>query len=306
MGDKPVLRSGARGPVVRKAALAGAVGAGIIFFGLPALGALAPAPKTVSYVCVPTPSMEVPPSPDLSVTLGGPASATPSQAVTLSWSNSQSNDTNKQIKAVAEIPTTDRIVMIGELVITGPAANVTATVTATSTYTPPTKIVAGAPLPFPTISATVTPTVAGTLVAKAEKFTLQVVSAAAGGGGGVMYICTIGTAGANIAPAEASVTVTPAASSSSSPSPSPSPSATPSATPTPRHTKTVYETVTLGASPKPKKKGQVNTPDGGVSTGGGGEAGPDARVLILTGAGLMLAAAAGGLVLRTRRRAVRQ
>ncbi|GIH50421.1 hypothetical protein Mro03_56000 [Microbispora rosea subsp. rosea] len=68
---------------------------------------------------------------------------------------------------------------------------------------------------------------------------------------------------------------------------------------------------TVFASPTPvktkTKAAQVeNTPGGGAATGGGGEAGPDARLFVLTGTALMLAAGAGGLVLRARRRPVRQ
>jgi hypothetical protein len=40
------------------------------------------------------------------------------------------------------------------------------------------------------------------------------------------------------------------------------------------------------------------TPEEGVATGAGGEAGPDGRVLVLTGSALLLAAGAGGLALR--------
>ncbi len=300
-------RSGLRGPVVRKAAVAGVVGAGVVFFGLPALGTLAPSPRTMSYACTPTTGDA--PSPELLVTLGGPASATASQAVTLTWLSTQSNDTTKQLKATAQIPTTEKIVMTGELVIIGPSPNATATVTATATGAPLTgEIQAGSPIPFPTVTATVTPNVAGTMVAKADKFTLRIGPET---GGGVTYTCVIGTAGHTV-PAEVSVIVSPSSSSSPSTSPSASPSAspshTPSPTPTPKPTRTIYvtETATPSSTATKKSKGQVtHTPGGGVSTGGGGEVGPDARVLILTGAGLMLAAATGGLVLRARRRTVR-
>lgn len=300
-------RSRLRGPVVRKAAVAGLVGAGVVFFGLPALGTLAPSPQTVSYTC--TPAVGDVSSPELVVTLGGPVSATVSQPVTLTWLSAQSSDTNKQIKATAQIPTTDKIVMTGELVITGPSPNATATVTATATGAPLTaEIPVNSPIPLPMIAATVTPDMAGTMVAKADKFTLRIGPEA---GGGTTYTCTIATTGDHTTPAELSVVVSPSPSPSASPSPSPSasPSPSPSPTPTPRQTRTTYVTVTATPSQSAtnKSKGQVtHTPGGGVSTGGGGEVGPDARVLILTGAGLMLAAATGGLVLRVRRRTARE
>ncbi|MBO3747232.1 hypothetical protein J5X84_14230 [Streptosporangiaceae bacterium NEAU-GS5] len=43
------------------------------------------------------------------------------------------------------------------------------------------------------------------------------------------------------------------------------------------------------------------TPSGGAATGGGADAGPDARILVLSGLALMAAAAFGGLLLRARR-----
>ncbi|WP_433222525.1 hypothetical protein [Microtetraspora malaysiensis] len=64
-------------------------------------------------------------------------------------------------------------------------------------------------------------------------------------------------------------------------------------------THTVLKTVTA----KPSKDTQVKkTPGGGAATGGGADAGPDGRMFVLTGTALVLAAAAGGLVLRARRR----
>ncbi|GAA5080961.1 hypothetical protein HNP84_001953 [Thermocatellispora tengchongensis] len=86
-----------------------------------------------------------------------------------------------------------------------------------------------------------------------------------------------------------------------------SPSATPSATTTtgtptpsatsPRPTRTVTETAT---APVPGDDGGVDrTPTGGAATGAGGEAGPDARLVVL--AGLLVTFAAGaGLLLRRR------
>ncbi|GIH66136.1 hypothetical protein Msi02_69530 [Microbispora siamensis] len=72
----------------------------------------------------------------------------------------------------------------------------------------------------------------------------------------------------------------------------------------------MYETVFASPTPKKTKKTKAaqveNTPGGGAATGGGGDAGPDARLFVLTGTALMLAAGAGGLVLRARRRPVRQ
>ncbi|MCP2353758.1 hypothetical protein HD597_000778 [Nonomuraea thailandensis] len=77
-------------------------------------------------------------------------------------------------------------------------------------------------------------------------------------------------------------------------SPSPSPSETPTTT------RTTTVTVTPPAkSPAPRKS---RTPKGSADTGAGGTMGPDGRLFILTGAGLVTAAAIGGLLTRRRSR----
>ncbi|MEV0596720.1 hypothetical protein [Nonomuraea cavernae] len=68
--------------------------------------------------------------------------------------------------------------------------------------------------------------------------------------------------------------------------PSESPSSTPSDTPT-------------SESPEPTSE-KSSTPKDGVDTGAGGEAGPDGRAFVLTGSALIMAAGAGGLLLRRR------
>ncbi|MEV0165035.1 hypothetical protein [Nonomuraea fuscirosea] len=81
---------------------------------------------------------------------------------------------------------------------------------------------------------------------------------------------------------------------------SPSPTTTsPTASPTttsPRPTTT--RTATLTITPSKTRKSQ--TPKAGADTGAGGTMGPDGRVFILTGTGLVAAAAIGGLVMRRR------
>ncbi|MGW0194694.1 hypothetical protein [Nonomuraea sp. NPDC003201] len=76
----------------------------------------------------------------------------------------------------------------------------------------------------------------------------------------------------------------------------PTTSSTPTnTTSTPKPTKTSTATVTVTPSTKKSK-----TPKAGADTGGGGEAGPDGRMFILTGTALVGAAAVGGLVMRRR------
>ncbi|WP_346103311.1 hypothetical protein [Nonomuraea maheshkhaliensis] len=84
------------------------------------------------------------------------------------------------------------------------------------------------------------------------------------------------------------------ASGTTSPSPtntSPTPTNT---SPRPTTTRTRTETVT----PTATRKSQ--TPKAGADTGAGGTMGPDGRLFILTGTGLVAAAAIGGLVMRRR------
>ncbi len=93
-------------------------------------------------------------------------------------------------------------------------------------------------------------------------------------------------------------------------SPTPSPSPTPSASATtgtgssPRPTRTVTATVTAAVPDEddevaPAARDAVATPIGAAATGGGGEAGPDGRMYVLTGLAISLAAGAG-LLLRRR------
>lgn len=72
------------------------------------------------------------------------------------------------------------------------------------------------------------------------------------------------------------------------------PTATATSTPTPTLSPTA--TVTM---PRTGRNGVEQTPAGGVETGGGGEAGPDGRMVMLAGFVLFLAGA-GGLLLRRR------
>jgi hypothetical protein len=250
-------------------ATAGAVGTAILTGGFFAIAAQADT-KTVAYVCEPSGPATATASPNLSVALNGPAGATPSQAVTLTWANQQPSGTEQIITAPTAIATGDRVVIVGDFIVSGPSPAGTKTIQATATGTPTAQITSGAPMPLPTLTALVTPTATGTLSAKADKFTLQV---GPSGSPTTWYACSISTtATTNTSPASLSIKVTPQA------------------------TRTVYVTETAQVT---------ETPEGGAATGGGGEAGPDGRLFLLTGTALVLAAAGGGLVLRARRRAVR-
>ncbi|MEU4514621.1 hypothetical protein AB0G05_34415 [Nonomuraea wenchangensis] len=99
-------------------------------------------------------------------------------------------------------------------------------------------------------------------------------------------------------PAEHPLTIS---ATGASPSQTPTSSTTPSPTPTPTPTPTDDEEEDPEDDATPEESdSSTKVPSGGVSTGGGGEAGPDGRVLILTGS-LLLLAGGTGLVLRRRR-----
>jgi hypothetical protein len=265
-----VRRSQARRRTVIGASAAGVVGAVVLIGGLSAIGASADT-RTVAYVCLPSSPATATASPGLTAALSGPAGATPSQAVTLTWTNQQPSGTGEIITAPTEIATTDRVVIVGDLVVSGPGSDAKKTIQATATGTPDEAVPSGSPVPLPTLTAVITPTATGTVGVKADAFTLRV--GPASGTPATWYDCSISTtATSNTSPAALSIKVTPEA------------------------TRTVYETVTAQVS---------ETPEGGAATGGGADAGPDGRVLVLTGSALVLAAAGGGLLLRTRRRAVR-
>ncbi|MEV4892868.1 hypothetical protein AB0K48_26150 [Nonomuraea sp. NPDC055795] len=79
--------------------------------------------------------------------------------------------------------------------------------------------------------------------------------------------------------------------------PTPTPTPTPTTT-TPKPTKTTTKFVT--ETPKNNNGKVTKTPKAGADTGGGGDMGPDGRMFILTGSLLILAAGAGGLMVRRR------
>ncbi|KAA9378142.1 hypothetical protein F5972_14660 [Microbispora cellulosiformans] len=100
------------------------------------------------------------------------------------------------------------------------------------------------------------------------------------------------------------LTVTRDGQSSTSPSPSATPSASATTSGSPKPTRTVTATVTAAVPDEddevaPAARDAIETPIGAAATGGGGEAGPDGRMYVLTGLAICLAAGAG-LLLRRR------
>ncbi|MGI5161303.1 hypothetical protein [Microbispora sp. CA-102843] len=310
-----MLKSKARGRVAGRAAAAGVVSAGLLL-GLSALGARADT-KTVTYTCTPgTGGTAV--THDFTVTLTASTSAVTGTQHTATLSIVPL--TTSAFPAPVEIASGAAIELQPSVLASALPAGMTAGVSTPSpTGAALTSAVAaeGSMPPLPMATLTVTPSTGATsVVLTAKDFKISMVAPAGTGTTTtttptLLYNCVVAATGANTAPAVATIPVTNAsASPSASASASPSPSASASASPTPRNTRTVYETVFASPTPSKTKKtksAQVeNTPGGGAATGGGGDAGPDARLFVLTGAALMLAAGAGGLVLRTRRRPVRQ
>ncbi|MBT2234364.1 hypothetical protein [Nonomuraea sp. NEAU-A123] len=147
-------------------------------------------------------------------------------------------------------------------------------------------------MPIPTMAIVVTPTVAGTVAIKGDAFAVKVNNAA-------WYNCAPQTAGggpsANLVVATGTPTGTPTSSSTPSTTPTTTPTSS-SPKPTKTHTITVTKTPTATKTTTKSSK----TPKAGADTGGGGDMGPDGRMVVLTGSLLILAAGVGGLVLRRR------
>jgi hypothetical protein len=274
-----VLKSKARSRIALRAAAAAAVSAGILLGGVPLFHASADT-KTVAYSCTGTSSQ----TPELTATLTAPANATLNQTFTLTWSHAAAAAPATAFTAPAAIATTDRLVFVGDIILTGPGAAAATTLKATVTSSPVASITQGGVIPIPAVTASVTPNATGTITAKTGQFVLSI--GPAGGTATTTYTCTIATGGS----AAAATIVVASASVSASASASSTPSASVT-THTPLGTRTVYETVTAS----------TRTPAGGAATGGGGDLGPDARVLVIGGLGLAIAAALGGLLMRARR-----
>ncbi|GAA1016064.1 hypothetical protein Aple_011610 [Acrocarpospora pleiomorpha] len=285
-----MLKLRARRRIATKAAAAGVVSAGILFGAIPAAANLL-APVPVTYTCTGT-SSEL----RFNIELVGPATNPAVNAgAVITWRINQPAAA-PSLLAPSPIALTDRVVIDGQLILTGvPVGAAAVTRTATATHVPVASLTAQAPVPLPTILTTVTPTAAGTFTVKPGQFILKAVSSS--GTQATWFTCTVET----LTEADAAALAVVVGSASTTPSPSSTPTPTPSATsPTPRQTRTFTQTVTAS------QPNQVdNTPDGGIATGGGGEMGPDGRILVLTGTALILAAITGGLMLRSRRSSVR-
>ncbi|WP_214414945.1 hypothetical protein [Sphaerisporangium fuscum] len=211
--------------------------------------------------------------------------------------------TSPSMTAPAAIPTTNTIVIEGDLVASGtPVGTSPTTLKPAATYTPFASLSAGAPIPFPTMTATVVPTAVGTFSVKPGQFVLRIGSGTATAE--QTYTCTLPVTATPASATPLPLSVVVASPSSTTTSSTPTPTTTTSRTPKPTHT--VYETVTstpkAGKTKKKSPAEQVTKkPDGGAATGGGGDAGPDGRMFVMAGTILVFGAGVGGLMMRRRR-----
>ncbi|MEU7863598.1 hypothetical protein [Nonomuraea sp. NPDC049141] len=170
--------------------------------------------------------------------------------------------------------------------------------------TPLAPVTAKATMPIPPVLISLTPKATGVIAVVPDDFILQV-GPTSGTAPSTWYTCSVKTGSeAEATAAAALITVatagtTPTGTPTSSSTPTTTPTTTPTSSspkPTKTHTKIVTKTPTATKTTTKSSK----TPKAGADTGGGGDMGPDGRMIVLTGSLLILAAGVGGLVLRRR------
>jgi hypothetical protein len=295
-----VLKSKTRRRVAVKTAAIGAVGAGVLFGAVPAIASMTAVPKAVTYNCEPQGEGAAPSPYKFQMDLTGPLAPTPNGAVVATWKIGQPAAPGPSLLAPSAIAATERLVVEAEALVTGsPLPTQSSAVLATVSSTPG-AVPQGNLLTVPAVLITMTPTATGVIGIQPSSFILAVGPTSGTGTVGDLYDCTPASP-AEVTAAGLLITVKPSGTGTGTGTPTASTSSSTTATPKP--TITVTATVTSDSSPTTKtvKTRQIEeTPEGAASTGGGGEAGPDARVIMLSGALMVAAAGAGGLVLRRR------
>ncbi|MER5619600.1 hypothetical protein ABT061_01005 [Streptosporangium sp. NPDC002544] len=302
-----MLKSKTRRRVAVKTAAIAAAGAGVLFGAVPAVASMYADPNPVSYACtlagVSSPSATY----IFQMDLSGPTAAATNSPLVATWKIAQPA-TGLTVTPTAPAPAGARVVIDAEVQIEASPSPVLALPSElrslAATAAPP---AAGQPITAPPLLVTVTPSATGVVAFQPGPFTLYLDPGTGANNEAELLDC-----GTPLNPAEASaaalrVTVgTGSPSTSPSPSPttststSPSPSATASPSATPKPTVTVTQTKTSEPE-KPASDGQIDeTPNGGAATGGGGDAGPDARMIMLSGVLMVAFAGIGGMVLRRR------
>ncbi|MEV4380374.1 hypothetical protein [Streptosporangium sp. NPDC049644] len=304
-----MLKSKTRRRVAVKTAAIAAVGAGVLFGAVPAVASMYADPNPVSYACtlggVTSPSATY----TFQMDLSGPTAAATNAPLVATWKIAQPT-TVPTLTPTASVPAGARVVIDAEVQIDASPSPVLALPSElrslAATAAPPS---AGQPVTAPPLLVTVTPSATGVVAFQPGPFTLYLDPGTGTGNEAELLDCGVPLNSAEAAAAALRVTVvtgSPSTSTSTSPSPStststsPSPSATTSPTATPKPTVTVTRTKTSEPE-KPSSDGQIDeTPNGGAATGGGGDAGPDARMIMLSGVLMVAFAGIGGMVLRRR------
>ncbi|MEV4059085.1 hypothetical protein [Nonomuraea dietziae] len=240
---------------------------------------------TAEYNCTlksgSTTDTEYPVYPEIKLEFTPPSAARTNEEVSLTWKLTNQDDVEKLKVPAAGLPAGSKLFMT----FAGSGAGLPATLTGEGAVSGTTT---GADITLPmSLIVKAKATTAGSATLKPGNFTIGTSATTS------TIECVLQNA-AELKPGTYTVT---AGSASPSPSPSPSPSASTSASVKP--TRTVTATVTQ--TPVGGGNGKVTkTPKGAAETGGGGDMGPDGRMFVLTGSLVVLAAAAGGLVLRRR------
>ncbi|GAA3443964.1 hypothetical protein [Planomonospora venezuelensis] len=295
-----MLKPKTRRRVMAKTAAIAAVGAGVLFGAVPAVASMVTtmAPKPVTYDCTVPGGAAATYKVQLDLT--GPLNPVPSSTIVATWKIGPS--ASPAITAPSAIPTSDRIIVEGDVLITSSPLAVPSEARQLEATGAAVSVAAGATITPPNLLITMTPTATGVIAVQPDAFTLYVMPS--GGTESELLNCAVSTAAAAEATAAALlITVKPSTASTGTPTNTGTGTATPTptntATSSVKPTITVFETVT--AKPTAGRTRQIEkTPGGGAATGGGGDAGPDARVIMLSGALMIAGAAAGGLALRRR------
>ncbi|MEV5895834.1 hypothetical protein [Nonomuraea fuscirosea] len=212
---------------------------------------------------------------DIKVVMTPPTSASANADASISWTGTIQS-TGDPLKAPTGFPTTSPKMFV---TVKASGAGAPATATGEGTLT---NVTAGSNITtLPNVTVKVKPTTTGTVSLTAGDLAFGTSSTSPA------IKCTAPTTGLK------AYTFT-VGNSTTSPSPT-NTSPTPTTT-SPRPTTT--RTATLTVTPTNTRKSQ--TPKAGADTGAGGTMGPDGRLFILTGTGLVAAAAIGGLVMRRR------
>lgn len=302
-----MLKSRTRLRVAAKTAVIATVGAGV-FGAFPALASMYAAPQPVTYNCTLAGAAAPSTTHTFQMDLTGPASAVTNAPLVATWKIGQPA-TIPTLTPSAPAPAGANLVADAEVRISASPSGVLAVPSELRqvlvTAAPP---VVGQAVSAPPVLVTVTPLATGVVVFEPGAFTLSLVTGAGTGTAGEAELldCTLpNSAQASVAALRVTVgTGAPSPSVSPSPSPSATPSRSvtpsPSTTPTtPKPTITVTQTKTAEAPSDPDEQIE-ETPKGAASTGGGGDAGPDARMIMFSGALMVALAGIGGLVLRRR------